>query len=282
MSDHTKQLTLSRATYGKDSVRVLIAAERPGAPDAVRDVCFRVTVSGRFEGSYRSGDNAAILPSDTLRRHVLATAASTPEHALEAICHSASARLLDANPHIETALVEARERPWEPTGTHTFTPHAMMRVAACEWSRGTDPALRGGVEELDLLLTRGSAFTGFRRDALTVQPEAHDRPLGGTLSAQWGFASPEPPSPEASAQVGARLLAALTDRPSNAVQQWLTAAATAVLDATPTVSEIGLQFASAPIAPLPAELAHASTAPHTAHERHADPVGLTEVRLARG
>ena len=279
--DPTHQLTLSHAAYGKDGIRVLITAERSDGADTVRDCSFRVSVSGRFEASYVAGDNATILPSDTLRRHLLATAASAPERSLESICHAAAERLLGANPHIALVLIEASERPWDPGGIHTFTAAAAPLVAACEWSRGGDPTLRGGVEGLDLLLTRGSAFTGFRRDALTVQREAHDRPLGGTLSAQWTFTGAEPPARDASSEILVSLLAALSDRRSNGVQQWITAAGAAVLNACAAVSEIGVRFASTSIVQLPADLAPAPAATLSAYELTAGPVGVTEVQLAR-
>jgi urate oxidase len=280
MNDLPHPFTLADAAYGKDGIRLLIAAPCPDAPDAVRDCSFRIVVRGRFDASYRSGENAAILPSDTLRRHVLASGADDGDRSLEAVCHAAAERVLAANPEIDTVRVDATERRWRAVGTHSFTTGAPPLLASCECSRDGEPALSGGVEPLDVLITRGSDFTGFRRDALTVQLEARNRPLAGTISAEWMY-SGALPAPKASAVIAAALLGALADRPSNAVQQWITEAGAEVLDATPALSSLAVHFASLAITPLPDELASAAAAGLRGHELGGGPIGVTDVRLTR-
>jgi urate oxidase len=280
MHDLSRRLTLTDAAYGKEGIRLLIAARRQDAPDAVRDCSFRIMVRGRFDASYLNGENAAILPSDTLRRHVLASGADDGDRSLEAICHGAAERVLAANPEIESVRVEATERRWRAVGTHSFTAAETPLRATCECSRDGEPALSGGVEALDVLVTSGSDFTGFRRDALTVQPEARDRPLAGTISAEWTF-SGGPPAREGSTAIATALLGALADRPSNAVQQWITAAAAAVLDATQALSSLAVRFISLPIVPLPEALAAAAATGLRAYELGGGPAGVTDVRLNR-
>jgi urate oxidase len=275
---------LIEPAYGKAGVRALVTRPRARAPDLVRDLSFDAHVTGEFDGSYRHGENAAILPSDTLRRHILATAADDPEAELAALCRTAASRLMDANPAFLTITVEARELVWQPVGTHTYTTAAgarsAVRTGGCVATRGTPPALAGGVDSLPVLVTHGSAFTGFLRDPLTVQTDALDRPLSGTLRARWTYVSAEPPPAGHGERTVAALIAQLTDRPSNAVQQWVTAAGRALLDAVPELGEVALRFDSVPIAPLPAELAGRSSA--RAYEPAGAPLGITEIRVRRG
>jgi urate oxidase len=46
----------------------------------------------------------------------------------------------------------------------------------------------GGLDELYLLKTTGSAFTGFLKDRFTVLPETDDRILATELDARWRYA----------------------------------------------------------------------------------------------
>jgi urate oxidase len=272
------------AAYGKAGIHVLVACPGGPAPDLVRDVTFDVRVAGALDASFRSGDNAAILPSDTLRRHILATAAAEPDAELASLCRLAASRLLAANPAFATVAIDARERVWDPIGAHTFTaaagsPCAAPRTARCVAARGAVPILAGGVDGLPILLTRGSAFTGFLSDPLTVQTEARDRPLGGTLTARWTYLAGQTPPPGHSERTVAALIDALGDRPSNAVQEWVTAVGWALLDAVQVLGDVALRFDSIPIAPLPAELAGHGAA--RAYEPAGAPAGTTEVRVRR-
>jgi urate oxidase len=126
----------------------------------------------------------------------------------------------------------------------------------------------GGVRGLRLLMTTGSAFTGFRRDALTTQHAAADRPLAGALDADWTFGAAPLPADE---MVNA-LLESFADRPSNAVQQLLTEVGGAVLERWASLSTLGLRFESLPVT---------AVGDGAAYEVGGGPLGVTSVVLRR-
>lgn len=270
---------ISRATYGKEAVRVLTWS-RDGATDSVRDVALGIHVEGDFLASYRSGDNAAILPSDTLRRHALAECEDNPAGTLEAALAGIATRILDANPALTGVAATAQARPWQRIGDHSFVLAPWRASAAAELTRGAPVRLRGGARGLELLTTTGSGFTGFMRDELTTQAETSDRPLCGILDASWTYVADNLPAPGLTERIVAGLLAAFADRPSNAVQQLLTEIGMAVLAASAELATIALHFESIPAAPILTALSARGEA-GTAHEIGAGPVGVTDVVLRR-
>jgi urate oxidase len=300
---------IAHAAYGKADVRVLTripsaAGAESGGGDTVRDVLLAVQVEGDFHESYESGVNSAILPSDTLRRHALAECDRQPHAGAEELLDGIGRRILAANPAFTAVTGTVQIRRWQRIGLNSFVDGvgrgwAEVRLAASPGvttpvpsavggAPGAEPTravirtrVTGGVRGLAVLTTTGSAFTGFLRDGLTTQEAATDRPLCGTLDADWTFRAGELPGAELADAIVARVLAAFADRPSNAVQELLTAVGSEVLAGMPDLAGIALRFDSLPTAPLPAELATARTNGGRSYEVGAGAVGVTEVGLKR-
>jgi urate oxidase len=271
---------LEDASYGKDQIR-LIASVSDDGRDRARELSFAVTVSGRFEDAYRSGENSAILPSDTLRRHVLATVAAQPDAALESLAAAAGGAILAANVAFDTVVVRAEERGWGRIGQHSFVCQGRPLTATARCSRSSGIELAGSVAGLAFLATRGSAFTGFISDPLTVQQEALDRPLCGTLDASWTFATGHVPEPGSGGEIVSAIERAFSDRPSNAVQELITAAGAQLLAQRPELASATLRFASLSLAPLAPALRAGGDGGAEVHEIGAGPVGLTDVTVRR-
>lgn len=284
MPDDQPQLDLDHACYGKDGVRVLVSTTQSDGTDGVRDLTFGVRVWGPFAASYRYGDNTEIVPSDSLRRHLLQVAASMPDDSPELICAAAAAQIRDANPSLTAVLVESNERIWESLARRTSLVSAPARLGSAHFGSAGPAELAGGVDDLELLATRGSAFTGFRRDRLTVQAEAVDRPLCGTLQARWCWLSGHQPTLSQSRTVVTSLAATLADLPSNAIQELLARAGAELLERVSEITELRLKFAALPLTAIPSELATATgpAARETrAHEVGDGPLGVTEAQLRR-
>jgi len=272
-------------SYGKSAMRVMTSVSTPDG-DRVRVLDLSIDVSGDFLESYREGDNRRILPSDTLRRHALAACAASPVAGAAELVAEIGRRVLAANDAFGAVTVHAEHEAWDAGGRLSF-----VRVAGGCASRATirragagfEIDASGSIRGLELLSTRGSAFAGFLRDALTTQTDAADRPLCGELDATWTHAAgaDAPTEPE---RVAEHLIDACADRSSNAIQQLLTAVAAEVLRRVADLSSISLRFAGLPIVPIPAELLppdlRASTAPRC-FEIGTGPVGISEVTLAR-
>jgi urate oxidase len=272
------EVEISHAAYGKDGVRVLTWSRGDGI-DTVRDARVSVRVEGDFLASYVAGDNAAILPSDTLRRHALAAADADPAGAIEALLAALADRILAANPALIRVVASAETREWRRIGDHSFVLGPWRGSADARLDRTGVARLRGGVRGLELLSTTGSGFTGFMRDDLTTQAEASDRPLCGTLDADWTYREGRRPAAGSAATIVGRLTAAFADRPSNAVQQLLTDIGRDVLGTSGELATISLHFESIPAAPIPAGLSAPGAG--SAHELGVGAVGATDVALRR-
>jgi urate oxidase len=262
---------IAAASYGKRPIR-LLRWTRTTDGDAVTEFTLSIDVSGELTESYAYGDNTGILPSDTLRRHALAAFGAQPAIPNGDLLATVGDHILAAADGLDSVSLATESRSWRRLGRHTFAAEGPRLITAATVTRQAPPVHAGGLRDVELLSTTGSSFTGFLRDPLTVQLDAVDRPLSGTLDADWTWAGAAQPTE----LIADALLAAFADRRSNAIQQLLTATARAVLDANAGLDRLQLRFDSLPITPLPAELAGAG------FEIGAGPLGVTAVTLSRG
>jgi urate oxidase len=72
-----------------------------------------VRLEGDFDEVHTEGDNATVLPTDTMRSSAFALAFEHPEEALEAFALRYTSYLLDASPAANRAEAWMSERPWE-------------------------------------------------------------------------------------------------------------------------------------------------------------------------
>jgi urate oxidase len=156
-----------------------------------------------------------------------------------------------------------------------------LRFGSARSNTGAAVTVAGGVDELSLILTGGSGFTGFRRDRLTVQSDATDRPLCGTLWARWHWLAGYVPTLAESRAVAADLAGAFAGRSTNAIQELVTAASTDLLGCTPALVQVRARLAALPLVPLPLELVGDVSSDAVAHEVHDSPLGVTEVLVRR-
>jgi urate oxidase len=280
MSDQQQSFDIQHASYGKDGVRVLIRTLTDAGEDRVLDLTMTIAVEGTFLASYRSGDNTAVLPSDTFRLHALAACRDEPVGDARGLLAAIADRLLAADGALTAVTVGATHEDWTPRGGHTFTTTGTaVRSTDVTARRDGSVDVRGGLTGLRLLITTGSAFTGFMRDELTTQLDATDRPLCGTVDASWTYAAHDGGRTEHSDDdVIEALTSACSDRPSNSVQQLLTEVGGVVLAGRPDLSAISLRFASTAIAPIGDG---ASDGPRWSYEIGSASRGITEVTLTR-
>lgn len=99
-----------------------------------------------------------------------------------------------------------------------------------------------GIEGLVVLKTRGSAFAGFPHDEFTILPEADDRLLATSVSAEWRY-HPVPADTTETWEVARSVITgAFFDPPSKSLQHqgWLMAQA--ALSAVSEIDEISFRL----------------------------------------
>lgn len=243
---------LGRNRYGKAETRV-VRVHRDGDVHTLIDLNVSTALAGELTDTHLSGDNAAVLPTDTQKNTVFAFArdgfCAAEEFALRLARH-----FVATQPAITTAWVDIEQYPWQRIvgGDGTVAPHSFRRdgseVRTVHVEHGADGELVvGGISDLVVLNTTDSEFRGFATDAYTTLAPAGDRILATAVTARWKYDAPdvggvaEPGEwDERFARVRECLLAAFAGTYSRSLQQTLYAMGVRVIDEVPSVAEIRL------------------------------------------
>jgi len=223
--------------YGKSRIR-LVTVDRAGDAHQLRDLTVDVQLEGAFDRVYTDGDNAACLPTDTMKNTVYALARRHGVDRVEAFL----ARLADhfaAKPGVSRVRVSAVEQPWR-----RLSPHAFEQAGAEQWTAlvvrsGDDVDIESGLSNLVLLKTADSAFSGFPRDEFTTLPETRDRILATAVTARWQYARDVADFAQRD-RVRAALVDTFAAHRSESVQHTLDAMGRAALAAAPDATRITL------------------------------------------
>ncbi len=182
--------------YGKSAIRLVKIVREPGR-NRIRDLTVAVTLEGEFAAAHTDGDNANVVATDTMKNTVYAFA---PEHltgAIEAF-GAVLARHFVRAPQVGRATVSIREHRWAPIPTDAGpSPDAFLRTgdftrtATVSTTADGPLTVDAGIEDLTVMKTARSAFSGFPRDALTTLPETDDRIMATKVSATWQYGPPD-------------------------------------------------------------------------------------------
>ena len=268
---------LGANAYGKAEIRV-VKVVRGAERHLLRDLTAQITLRGDFEAVHVAGDNSGLPATDTMRNVVYAFAAGDPLTSLPGFAAALATHFLDLEP-VEHATARLREHPWERLDEHAWQRGAggtRVHVAEAD-ALGVRHA--GGVEDLLVLRSSGSAFSGFDRDRYTTLPETEDRILATIVTADWDHSAV--PAEEAWAATRDTLLRAFTDHHSPSVQFTLHRMGTAALEADPELERIHLTLPNRHHLPFDVsrfgvedrgEVFHATT----------EPFGVIEATVERG
>jgi urate oxidase len=233
--------------YGKADIHLATVTRRDDRHDFFERL-LDVRLEGGFEAVYLEGDNASVLPTDTMRASAYALAFDRPDEELERFGLRYSEYLLDASPAATRAEVWISERPWERVvidgipHRHTFTRGAHRWTGHVLRTRD-EVRLSSGLDELYLLKTTGSAFGGFLKDRFTVLPETEDRIMATKVEARWTYAVADVDfSKERELCRDAIVRAFAHHDESRSVQHTLWHMGTAVLEASPNVDEVAFSL----------------------------------------
>jgi urate oxidase len=234
---------LGHNRYGKSGIR-LVRVDRHADRHELVDLTVDVALEGDFAATHLTGDNAAVLPTDTMRGTVYALAAEAPVGEPEAFGLRLAGHFVQSVPAATRARVHLVQRPWARIqaagGPH---PHAFVgagpgRRTATVTRDGDDAWVVAGVDDLLVLKTTGSAFEGFLKDRYTTLEETDDRILATVVTARWRYANLEVGWAEAAAGTRRLLLEAFAVHDSRSLQQTLYAMGAAVLTGRPEVAEV--------------------------------------------
>jgi len=196
---------LATARYGKDKVRVFRVVRDPESK--VQNVVeYNVTVllEGAFETSYTQANNAVVVATDSMKNITNYLAKVSP-HVLDPArfaLHLGS-HLLARYAHVSATFVTVEQLRWARINTSSDSseaghPHAFWRDGAekrfveVEVARqgeggGAVARVAGGLRDLLVLKSTGSAFENFVRDEYTTLQEVDDRIFSTSVDLRYTY-----------------------------------------------------------------------------------------------
>ncbi|HXG26796.1 MAG TPA: urate oxidase [Candidatus Binatia bacterium] len=291
MSEGSYELGENR--YGKSRIR-LVTVRRGPDRHHLRDLTVAVALEGDFAAAHVRGDNTNVVATDTMKNTVYAFArdrlTGSPEaFGLELAGH------FTAHRSVSRATVDIQEHRWSriPTATGE-APDAFLRtgdltrLAKVTVADGGATEVEAGIDDLTVMKTTKSAFSGFDRDEFTTLPEVDDRLMATKIRATWAYRGDLVDGGSldfdaAWSRAREALVATLAEHFSPSVQASIWIMARAMLDAEPSIDRVrmilpNLHHWKVDLAPFglenPGEVFVATTEPHglidaTVHRRAA-------------
>jgi urate oxidase len=185
-----------------------------------------------------------VVATDTMKNTVYALA---PEHltgAIEAFGRVVAEHFA-AMAQVARATVAIREHRWAPIPTEVGpAPDAFMRAgdftrtASVSATHDGQVSIDAGIEDLTVMKTAKSAFTGFPRDRYTTLPETDDRIMATRVDATWRYASTDLDWDAVFDGVQGTLLDVMAEHFSPSVQASIWTVGRAILERHVAVEEI--------------------------------------------
>lgn len=231
---------LGETWWGKSEIRVSKLIRGPDE-HGFADVTVQVLLGNDHEPTHITGDNSAVLPTDTMRNTVYGLAQESLGPDLEGFAAQLGRRFLSRDDVVRARVAVAGRRWDRATATGFIGGGPERRTARVSMGEGED-ATWAGMEGLVVLKTSGSAFAGFPRDEFTILPEAEDRLLSTSVSAEWRYQSVPPDTAGAWTSARDAIVASFFDNPSLSLQHqgWMMAGA--ALEAVPEIASIRLRL----------------------------------------
>lgn len=267
--------------YGKSRIR-LVTVRRGPERHHLRDMTVAVALEGDFDAVHTQGDNANVIATDTMKNTVYAFArdrlTGSPEaFGLELARHFAGYAAC------ERATIDIVEHPWTrvpirggeaPDAFVRSGQHARLATVVVDRSGGLE--VIAGIDDMTVMKTTKSAFTGFDRDQYTTLPEVDDRLMATKVRATWGYRADIAGAGSLDFEAAwtravDTLMESLAAHFSKSVQESIWIMATAMMDAEPAIDWVrmvlpNLHHWKVDLAPFgldnPGEVFVSTTEPH--------------------
>ena len=232
-------IVLGRNRYGKAETR-LVHVDRGGDSHALVDLNVSVALSGDLAAAHLTGDNAGVLPTDTMKNTVYAFAREHGVGSPEAFGLLLARHFVTTQPQVAAARVSIESFGWERLGPHSFRRAGEFVRTAVVTVAGAGTQVVSGLKDLVLLNTTDSEFHGYPRDRYTTLPETTDRILATAVDARWRHLTDSADWSESFAGAKEALVEAFVDTYSYSLQQTLYAMGERLLQRRPEIAEVRL------------------------------------------
>jgi urate oxidase len=238
---------LSHNSYGKSRIRLTRITRHADRHD-LKELSIDVRLEGDFAASYLHGDNAKVVATDSMKNTVYVLAKKHGVGAIEDFAATVAGHFLQTYAQISTATVTVAEKPWTRLTfdgrehAHAFCGGGSERRLCTVTNSRQGRHVESGLDNLALLKTTDSAFTGFIQDAYTTLRDADDRVFATLLTARWRYREAPADWDRCHAAVRQAFLNVFARHKSLAVQHTLYAMAEAALEVASEVDEITLEM----------------------------------------
>jgi urate oxidase len=235
-------IELGANRYGKAQIRLVRVVRGPGA-HRLRDLTVAIALEGEFTSAHVDGDNELVVATDTMKNTAYAFAKEHLDGSLETYGRALADHFLELE-QVDRASVSIREHGWSPIATPNGpAPDAFVRAGSGTRVATVVAALGGttieaGVEDLVVMKTARSAFSGFPRDEYTTLRDTDDRIMATKVTAIWRYGSPDLATDALHGAVQATLLEVFADHDSPSVQTSIWLMARAILERHEEVAEV--------------------------------------------
>ncbi len=240
-------ISLGANQYGKAESRV-VRIYRDSARHQVVDLNVSSSLRGDFADAHVTGDQSAVLPTDTQKNTAFALAKRHGVTSPEDYAIALGRRLVEATPKADSAQIRVEEYAWDRIAVgdsghdHAFVQRggAVRTAVVTVNGRGAEERVWviAGLRDLVLLKSTGSEFKGFLKDEYTTLSETDDRILATSLVARWRYTAADVDWNERYATIGATLLETFATTYSHALQETLYLMGRRVLEVCADVAEI--------------------------------------------
>lgn len=241
--------SITHHSYGKYSVCMLkVRRGTSGGADSLRDLCVNVALEGGFEATYLTGDNRAVIATDTMKNLVYVHGHQHPIDAIESFGAVLAEHFIKQYPQVSQATVSIDESPWMSIDVQGKPAPRALSCQSNETLTATiiasraEAVIESGIRGLDILKTGDSAFRDFHRDQWTTLKDAGDRLFRTFLNAHWRWSDREADFNHWNPVIRRAMLETFAQHQSLSVQQTLHAMAQAALAACAAIDRISLSL----------------------------------------
>jgi urate oxidase len=232
-------IVLGPNRYGKAETR-LVRVFRDDETHRLADFNVSVALSGDLAATHLTGDNAGVLPTDTMKNTVYAFAKEYGVGEPEEFALLLGMHFVATQPPVRAAKVAVESYRWERLGPHSFRRSGDYVRTAAVTVTAEQRQVVSGLHDLVLLNSTASEFRGFPRDRYTTLPETDDRILATAVDAKWRHLTSEGDWGGSFTGAVEALTEAFVNTYSASLQQTLFSMGSRVLETGPEIAEIRL------------------------------------------
>lgn len=236
-------------SYGKWNVR-LTKVTRLNDRHELKELWVNVLLRGDFADTYLEGDNSKVIATDSMKNTVYVLAKRHAIASIESFAAALADHFVTRYPQVESAQIVIWEKAWSRL-SRDGRPHPHAFVAGPQERRRCmitnirgDVNYHAGTDDMLVLKTTDSAFSGFVRDEFTTLADTEDRIFATSVRALWDYGYPSASEDWNAHYDAARqaLLDTFAEHRSRSVQQTLYAMGEAVLARCPLVQSIEISM----------------------------------------